>query len=233
VFFYENITFFETLQTFRRKEQLYFDCLVFMNMSENTALHLSESMILGLLAELSSMDNPLIAQFCYILAEHPVSRASRVRSLAPSASDPTTVMDLSLDSANSPSRLDTATSDEASENSSGLVSGSEAIEHVDDANTCCRNGVKRATFGAAAKHSKAKSGKGMVTVEVDKQDSGGRGDRIAEDVQDADRRERSVVDKGDKGGGGDNNGLGEETYGSDESSDGGEYTADQSGGKRK
>jgi len=212
--------------------------LVFMNMAENPALHLSESMILGLLDELSSMDNPLIAQFCDILAEHPVSRSSRVRSLAPSMSDSTTVMDLSLDSPNSPSHLYTATSEDASEKSGGLdSSGSEAIHPLDDPNlTCCRNGIKRATFGTAAKRSNAKSGKGMVTAEVDKQDSRGRGDRVADDVRDTNGRERSVVDKGEEGGGmvgGDNDGLEEEINGSNESSDGGEYAADRSGGKRK
>jgi hypothetical protein len=145
-------------------------------------------MILGLLDGLSSM-----IQFCDILAEHPISRSSRVDSLTPSVSDSITLKDL-LDSSNSLSRLYTATSDDASEKFGGLDrSGSEAINPIDDNSniTCCCNSVKCAIFGIAAK-----SDKSMVTAEMDKQNSRGRGDRVANNVKGTNGRERSVVNRG-------------------------------------
>ena len=51
---------------------------------DTAAISLASAMVLGLLDELSGIDNPLIVQFCNILAEHPVSRTSRTRSLGPS-----------------------------------------------------------------------------------------------------------------------------------------------------
>jgi hypothetical protein len=211
---------------------------------DSSAIHLSESMILGLLDELSKIENPLFAQFCEILAELPVSKArasstSRAPSERPYLSGSTASTHLSLDSPSPSSNLPTAASEATSGvTTTGITEGAEL-----DTNTCCRNGVKHTTFGAPTKHRSkhqyAKSGEDVVisideTAEVGKRlTRGGGGIAVAEDAEDVDGRRRVIGNKMEQGGGsgdsGDVVGLGEDSDVSDEGSEG----EDTIGGKQK
>jgi hypothetical protein len=213
---------------------------------ENSAVYLSESMILGLLDELPKMTSPLVAQFCEILAEHPVSRASRAPSLRPSVSGSTAPAGLSLDSPSSRSILETATSDTTPDQ--GLVqdpSTSSAGEgaFLDTQTTCCRNGVKCTSFGTHAKRRMAKSGEEgvMGSSKTSEGGSGGTresgGVRAIEDARDADVNGRMDGDEineggGTVGGGGDLAVSGDDSDAS-EGSNKGEKSNEGSGGKRK
>jgi len=192
---------------------------------DSSTIHLSESMILGLLDELSKFENPLFAQFCEILAEHPVSKA-RAPSQISSISSSTASEDLSLDSPSPSSSLPTATSETTSGvTAAGMTEGAELDTNI----TCCRNGVKRTAFSAAAKRltrrPSSKSGEDVVisadnTPEAAKvlTKGGGQGIAVAKDAEE---------DGG--GGSGDGVSLGEDSDVSDESSEG----EDTIGGKRK
>ena len=120
---------------------------------DNPAFTLPPEMILGLLGELSGSRNPHVKEFCDLLAKHPVSRSSRAGSLVPPS---LASGDLSLDV--SGSGLDLV---------SGPIPGSELASGD---NRCCRNGIKKVTFGPARyqnkKHVAKKGGEVMEDKEA-------------------------------------------------------------------
>jgi hypothetical protein len=198
------------------------------------ALSLSPAMILGLLKELSGMDNPLVVQFCNILADHPVSRTSRAPSIGPSTAS---ICQPSVPTSSGASALDeptlvAETTSTASETTPQLSSLETNNDQEESSNvTCCRNGVKRTNLQRASyNRQKILSGASAATGNAGVGRQGlRRGKRAVHDP------DVMVMDEGKKigeiGVGEDGEvGLGEVSGESSEDSD---YGSCASGGKRK
>jgi hypothetical protein len=141
------------------------------NSVENPAIPLTPDMILGLMEELSGLDTPLVLQFCGLLANHPVTRLSRARSLGVSLPESSVVpMDLDLDPPHPPACSDddqALNSASISEDPPSLVQDAPTISKAPQGNRggdgvtgnrCCRGGVKRTTFSTPAKYQRKVGG---------------------------------------------------------------------------
>lgn len=144
---------------------------------DNPAISLAPDMILGLLEELSGTDNPLILQFCQLLERHPVARSSMAPSPGHSVSGASaTPVELSSQSLHFSSPSETVS----------LVTERQPVLDVlaseladinqgpggDSNNNCCRNGIKRTTFGPSARAVRHKTEKKSLDARVE----GGQGD---------------------------------------------------------
>jgi hypothetical protein len=164
---------------------------------DNPAIPLTPDMILGLLEELSGMDNPLILQFCQLLESHPVARTSLAPSLGHSVSG-TSATPVELSSQSLDSAPISETVSPISERQLVLDGPASELADIDQGhggdsnNNCCRNGIKRTTFGPSARAVRDK------TV-IKRKDAGvedGQGDsgQGAERSDDSDSSEESCED---------------------------------------
>ena len=153
------------------------------------AITLTSAMVLGLLDELSGIDNPLIARFCNILAEHPASRTSRTRSLGPSTASTGQLTgpvpsssDMHVESVPAPAASDATSivSDPGpvQQPSPETKDNQGSDDEVDDSNvTCCRNGVKRTNLGSSSKRRKVQFGERSAAAIAENAEVGRRGVR--------------------------------------------------------
>lgn len=162
---------------------------------ENPAISLTPDMILGLLEELSNLESPFALQLCGLLAEHPVSRFSRARSLGASPLDSSGApMDLSLasprSSSDSPDNQTTGSENSLVQDASRAVDG-------ETGNRCCRNGVKRTTFNAPVKRNR-KFGGAKEEGYVEEDD----GEVLTGDIEGVRRGDKGGIEETAGGGGG-------------------------------
>jgi hypothetical protein len=124
----------------------------FLYTMDNPTISLAPDMILKILEELSSIDNPLILQFCQLLEHHPVARSSMAPSLGHSLSGAsTTLVELSSQSLHfsSPSKfvsLVTERQPVLDVFASELADINQGPDS-DSNNNCCHNGIKLVEVG--------------------------------------------------------------------------------------